>query len=121
MIKFTAMLVRSAGKTHEQFVTHHKNAHAELFMSLPESQQHVRRYVQSHNLELDLPGMPASRYDGVTEIWFDDVDGFAAVFTSQQYMDTIRPDEESFLDLSAGDVFLTTENVVYDGTPASQA
>lgn len=121
MVKFTAMLVRRPGTTHEQFVTHHKTAHAELFMSLPESQQHVRRYVQSHNLELDLPGMPASRYDGVTEIWFDDVDGFAAVFTSKEYMATVRPDEESFLDLSAGDVSLTTENVVYHGAPAARA
>jgi uncharacterized protein (TIGR02118 family) len=120
MIKFTAMLVRNPATTHEQFVTHHKTSHATLFMGLPASQQHVRRYVQSHNLGLDLPGMPASRYDGVTEIWFDDVDGFAAVFGSPEYMATVRPDEESFLDLSAGDVFLTTENVVYGGDAPNQ-
>jgi len=120
MIKFTAMLVRNPATTHEQFVTYHKTSHATLFMGLPASQQHVRRYVQSHNLGLDLPGMPASRYDGVTEIWFDDVDGFAAVFASPEYMATVRPDEESFLDLSAGDVFLTTENVVYAGDAPNQ-
>lgn len=115
MIKFTAMLVRNPRLTYDQFVNHHKTSHAELFMSLPESKEHVRRYVQSHNLGVDLPGMPASRYDGITEIWFDDVDGFAAVFTSAQYMETVRPDEESFLDLAAGDVSLSTENVVHAG------
>lgn len=116
MIKFTAMLVRNPRLTHDQFVDHHKTGHAELFMSLPESQEYVRRYVQSHNLGVDLPGMPASRYDGITEIWFDDVEGFAAVFTSARYMATVRPDEESFLDLAAGDVSLTTESVVHAGT-----
>lgn len=120
MIKFTAMLVRNPALTHEQFVTHHKTRHAGLFMSLPASTEHVRRYVQSHNLGLGLPGMPASRYDGVTEIWFDDVDGFAAVFTSPEYLATIRPDEESFLNLSAGDVSLSTENVVHAGAAADK-
>lgn len=115
MIKFTAMLVRNPALTHDQFVSHHRTSHAGLFMSLPASAEHVRRYVQSHNLDRDLPGMPRSRYDGVTEIWFDDIDGFAAVFTAPDYLATIRPDEETFLDLAAGDVFLSSENVVYAG------
>jgi len=42
------------------------------------------------------------------------------VFGSPEYMATVRPDEESFLDLSAGDVFLTTENVVYAGDAPHQ-
>jgi hypothetical protein len=82
MIKFTAMLVRNPDLSAEEFVTHHKTVHAKLFMSLPASRQHVRRYVQSHARGVDLPRMPASRYDGITEIWFDDIDGFAAVFTT---------------------------------------
>lgn len=113
MIKFTAMLVKNPALTHEQFVTHHKTVHAELFMGLPASQEHVRRYVQSHSLEQDLPGMPPSAYNGITEIWFDGIEGFAAVFTSPEYLATVRPDEESFLDLAAGDVSLSTENVVH--------
>ncbi len=113
MIKFTAMLRRNPDLTHQQFVDHHRTRHAALFMSLPASQQHVRRYVQSHSLGLDVPGMPDSRYDGMTEIWFDDVEGFAAVFTSAPYLATVRPDEESFLDLAAGDTSLTVEHVVH--------
>lgn len=120
MIKFTAMLVRNPDLTHEQFVTHHKSSHAELFMSLAASRQHVRRYVQSHGLGLDLPGMPASRYDGITEIWFDDAAGFAAVFASPEYLATVRPDEESFLDLAAGDVSLTVEHVVQEWPAAAR-
>lgn len=121
MIKFTAMLVRNQALSHEQFVTHHRTSHADLFMSLAASQEHVRRYVQSHNLGQDLPGMPASRYDGITEVWFDDVEGFAAVFTSPEYFAIVRPDEESFLDLAAGDVSLSTENVVHAGATSDNA
>ena len=113
MIKFTAMLRRNPALTHEQFVAHHKRDHAALFMSLAASQQHVRRYVQSHTVDVEVPGMPASRYDGMTEIWFDDLAGFAAVFTSAEYLSKVRPDEESFLDLASGDTSLTTENVVH--------
>ena len=115
MIKFTAMLVRLPSLTQEQFVEYHRTKHAATFMGIAPCQQHVRRYVQSHNLELELTGMPASRYDGMTEIWFDDLDGFVAVFTSPEYFTTVRPDEESFLYLSAGDTSLTEETVVHDG------
>ena len=112
MIKFTAMLRRHPDLTHEEFVEHHRTAHAQLFMALPASRQHVRRYVQSHSLRVEVPGMPDSRYDGITEIWFDDVDGFAAVFTSREYLATVRPDENAFLDLASGDTSLTTETLV---------
>lgn len=120
MIKFTAMLCRNPALTHAQFVTHHKTSHAALFMSLESSRKHVRRYVQSHSLGIDVPGMPDSRYDGITEIWFDDVAGFAAVFTSPEYLATVRPDEESFLDLASGDTSLTTETVVHDDEGAAR-
>lgn len=81
----------ATGSVLVEVVTHHKTTHAELFMSLPESTQHVRRYVQSHSLELDLPGMRPSRYDGITQIWFDDPEVFAAVCTSPQYLATSAP------------------------------
>lgn len=114
MIKFTAMLVRHPSLTREQFVAHHKTSHAALFMGLPASVQHIRRYVQSHSLAVEVPGMPASRYDGMTEVWFDDINDFAAVFTSPEYLSTVRPDEQSFLDLAAGDTSLTAETVIHD-------
>lgn len=82
-------------------------------MGLTASRRHVRRYVQSHDLEVRIRGMPPSVYDGMTEIWFDDVDGFAAVFASDEFLATVRPDEESLVDLAAGDTSLTTETVVH--------
>jgi len=118
MIKFTILLRRKAGTTHAQFVAHHRNVHAQLFSSLAEVKEHVRRYVQCHATGDQLPGMPDSQIDGSTELWFDDLAGLSGVFGSQSYMETIRPDEESFLDLHACEFLLSTE---YQVIPAALA
>ncbi len=112
MIKFTIILRRKPDLTHEQFVDYHRNTHAALFRSLPEVKQHVRRYVQCHSTGDHLPGLPDSRIDGTTELWFDDLQGLAAVFQSATYLKTIRPDEEKFLDLHACEFLLGTEHTV---------
>ncbi len=112
MIKFTILLKRKASLTHDQFVRHHKDVHAGLFMSVRVVKETVRRYVQEHTLPVDLPGMPPAKYDGITELWFDDIDALGRCFSDLEYMSKIRPDEESFLDLHGCDFLVSTENVV---------
>lgn len=112
MIKFTILLVRKPELTHGEFVEHHKTVHADLFMSIPAVQQTVRRYVQQHVIKAELPGMPPTKYDGITELWFDDVEALARCFSDPEYLTRIRPDEASFLDLHACDFVVSTENAV---------
>ena len=59
-----------------------------------------------------MPGLPPVEFDGITELWFDDVAGLEAVFISAEYMATIRPDEAQFLDLQGCEFVLSTETVV---------
>ena len=113
MIKFTILLARKASLTQEQFVEHHRDVHAALFMSVPVVKQTVRRYVQQHALPVALPGMPPVKYDGVTELWFDDVEAVARVFSDAEYMERIRPDEASFLDLERCDFIVSAENPIF--------
>ena len=112
MIKFTILLARNPALTQDQFVAHHKNVHADLFMSVPVVKETVRRYVQQHRIDAELPGMPPMKYDGMTELWFDDVAALARCFSDPEYLERIRPDEESFLDLHACDFVVSLENVV---------
>lgn len=112
MIKFTILLRRNPALTQDQFVRYHREEHAPLFTSLPEVKQHVRRYVQSHSTEVEIPGIPPMTFDGATELWFDDMQGLAGVFYAKEYMEKIRPDEAKFLDLNRCEFLLTTENVV---------
>ena len=81
-------------------------------MSVAAVRAHVRRYVQQHAVAVELPGLPPAKYDGITELWFDDVAGIGAVFGDAEYMARIRPDEESFLDLHGCDFVVSEETVV---------
>ena len=109
MIKFTILLRRNPAMSHDEFVTYHKERHAPLFCALPEVREHVRRYVQSHTVLATIPGLPPMTFEGITELWFDDVAGLAAVFTAENYFATIRPDEARFLDLHACEFILSQE------------
>ena len=113
MTKFTILLKRRPDLTHEQFVEYHKHSHAPLFSSLPAVRAHVRRYVQQHALPVELPGLPSAKYDGITELWFDDPQGIAALFSDPDYLARIRPDEERFLDLHGCDFLVSQENPVF--------
>ncbi|WP_462266411.1 EthD domain-containing protein [Mucilaginibacter sp.] len=112
MIKFTILLKKRADMTTEEFVAYHRNQHAPLFKSLPEVQQYVRRYVQGHLINASLPGLPPPKYDGTTELWFDDAASIGKVFAASRYMEIIRPDEEKFLDLQGCDFLICAENEV---------
>ncbi len=111
MIKFTILLRRKPSLSHDEFVAYHRERHAPLFCSLPEVKQHVRRYVQCHTVPTSIQGLPPVTFDGITELWFDDVAGLEAVFTSKRYMETIRPDERQFLDLHSCEFVLSSESV----------
>jgi len=112
MIKFSILLRRRSGTSHEDFVSYHKTKHAPLFASLPEVKENVRGYIQCHSLQVVIPGLPAPEYDGITELWFDDVDSIWKVFSSERYLELIRPDEEKFLDLHGCGFLISTENPV---------
>ena len=87
-------------------------SHAPLFTSIPAVQRHVRRYVQQYTLPVEMPGLPPAKYDGITELWFDNPEAVAAVFTDPEYLEKIRPDEEKFLYLHGCDFILSDENVI---------
>ena len=109
MIKMTIVLRRKQGISHGEFVTYHREKHAPLFSALPEVRQYVRRYVQCHASDTTFPGLPDYKIDGSTELWFEDAAGVAGVFASPNYLATIRPDEEKFLDLAACEILLGEE------------
>src|SRR5882724_102742 len=60
--------------------------------------QHVRRYVQSRTIPNPPNTVRLADYDGIAKVWFDDMNGFHGVFSSQDYRDVIKVDEEKFTD-----------------------
>ena len=112
MVKFTILLKRKPLLTQQQFIDHHRDVHAALFMSVPIVKETVRRYVQQHALLVGISGMPPAKYDGITELWLDDVEAIGRLFSDPEYLRVIRPDEASFIDLERCDFVVSEEHAV---------
>ncbi|MBA2555912.1 MAG: EthD family reductase [Chloroflexi bacterium] len=109
MIKVVALLRRREGLSHEEFESHWRDVHPHYVRALPG----VRRYVQSPAVDLPRKQWP---YDGLAELWFDDVAAVRAAFASAA-ADPMREDEGRFLE--SIDWFLAGELVILDTTSPS--
>lgn len=98
MFKLDILIVRRQDMTHQQFLEYWRDRHGAFFTSQPIVKKTVRRYVQSRTVANAPAGLPVAAYDGIAQIWFDNVDGFLEYLNSANYRDIIRPDEERFAD-----------------------
>ncbi len=112
MLKFTFLIRRTEGMSKEAFVDHHRNNHAPLFMSIPESEKYVKKYVVSHPVE--IAGFPAAQYDGITDIYFSSIEDFHAFFASENYKLKVHPDESNFIKLNEVVSLVSDEKTVVD-------
>ena len=95
MLKFTFLIARLEGMSREEFIHYHRNIHAPLFMSIPETAKYVRKYVVSH--PVDVAGFPPAAYDALTDIYFSSMDDYNSFFASENYKLKVHPDEKNFL------------------------
>jgi len=109
MIKLIICASRRADITREQFDLYWRDQHGPLVASVKEFARHVRKYVQCHWVESPVPfGIPGT-YDGVAELWFDNVDEAAKAFREPKYLEIIRADELKFVDPRKCISFVTEE------------
>ena len=109
MIKLSILMVRRSDFTYDRFIQYWREVHAPLFVAQLESKKYVRRYIQDHRTGDALPGTTASNFDGVAEIWFDDISGAKAFFGSDGYQKNVIPDEEAFMDRKRCELLYTRE------------
>lgn len=112
MIKVCVYLARRAATTPEEFSAYWRDEHAPLLLSLDGFTSRVRRYVQQHSLR-EVPGeLPLLHFDGVAEMWLDQLGDLFEMFQSQEYQQVVIPDEGKFLDRSKTSLLLTTEHSI---------
>jgi uncharacterized protein (TIGR02118 family) len=99
MIKLTICAVRKPGLTHAEFDHYWRHEHAPLIRSVTEFNRHVRRYVQCHRIEVGDAFGSDGGWDGIAELWFDDVGAMQRAFSEPRYLELVRPDELKFVDL----------------------
>lgn len=112
MIKIIAMIKRKPDLSFEEFSSYYFDRHAALCWSLvpPAVADRIVHYVQNHARALGGGGSNAP-YDCVTEIGFDDLEGLE--MWNEWYLgpdgDTLRADEENFMDTARRVVVVTDE------------
>ena len=115
MIKAITCIKRKPGMGVEDFQSYWRGNHADVVIKLP----NISRYVQSHALiggyrKGELP------FDGIAEIWADNVDVFRSWAGSCEYK-ALEQDEEKFIDRSETVLILTREHVIKEGPVSSGA
>jgi uncharacterized protein (TIGR02118 family) len=120
MVKLVFCCRRRPEYSPEEFYERWLDVHGPLVRSLREKLPGMRRYVQSHTVGDDVNAvLRASRnaaepYDGITEVWFDDLDSLGV--TSEEAIAAGRQlleDEAKFLDLPRCSLFLTEEHEIF--------
>lgn len=117
MVKLVAGLRRKPGMGVSEFHRYWKDVHGPLVKSVPEFFRHVRKYVQGHTLNDPVPSFPpqvAAPFDGIAELWFDNVAEIGTAFAEPRYMEIIRPDELKFLDLPNCTIFVVEDVIMHE-------
>lgn len=126
MIKLTFCLRRRPDLSVEEFHRYWREEHGPLVAARAEALG-IRKYQQVHTL--DQPELHAALqrrnggapepFDGIAEVWVDDVDGFRNGSNSPQSRQAARDlleDEANFIDLPNSPMWLGEEIVFVDAT-----
>jgi uncharacterized protein (TIGR02118 family) len=110
VIKLVYCISKKRGLTDEQFFHYWSNVHASIGARIPG----LRKLVQSHRVT--VPGDQFQPdYDGVTELWFDNVESMLAARRSEEWKASTT-DEANFVDHTRVAHLITEEHVIFDKT-----
>ncbi|MFN2566945.1 MAG: EthD domain-containing protein [Gemmatimonadaceae bacterium] len=106
MIKLIYCFQKRPGMTDADFDVYWRDVHGPIAARIPG----LRRLVQSR--ALNVPGdVRRPDYDGVAELWFDDVDALLAARVSEEWRRS-GLDEANFIDLASAAYLVTEERCI---------
>ena len=109
--KLFAAIPRKPGIGLQEFHDHWRHPHGTMARHIGT----IRRYWQSHQLPCDLLDNRQSRYDGIAEVWLDNVADAMALSAEPVYVRDVQRDELNFIDVSQLKVVVTEEDVLHSG------
>ncbi|XVH31409.1 EthD family reductase [Haloferacaceae archaeon DSL9] len=104
MIKMVNFLTRTDGMTHDEFVDYWYTEHSEIAKELPG----LRKYATAVPVDPER-----ADYDGIVELYFDDMGALADAFDSEAGKETMA-DAETFADVERGPTMYVEETVQYE-------
>lgn len=111
-VKLVDVLVRKDDLSYEEFVDYWLNEHMELVRQLPNLQKATTSLLKDlHGYETTVTkGPEESEYDGIIELYFEDVDDMFEAFHSETGQ-KVHADVGEFLDGNLGPTFVVDETV----------
>src|SRR3546814_15154074 len=94
-IRLWAVVARRVGMTPKAFHVHWRYPHGSLGQGI----RIIKRYVQSHQVDVDFLDADQNRYEGIAEVWFDSEAEAAAFVTDHDYVAYELKDEPNFVDM----------------------
>ena len=106
MIKLVYCITRRPGMTLEDFSRYWRELHGPIGRRIPG----LRRLVQSHRVP-DSADMAPADFDGMAELWFDDLAALEAARRSPEWQAS-SADEANFIDGNLTAIFVTEEQEI---------
>jgi uncharacterized protein (TIGR02118 family) len=106
MIKLVYCITKKPDLSDEEFFRYWKNVHGPIGARIPR----LRKLVQSHRISIEGDKRTPA-YDGVAELWFDDLEDLLAARQSPEWQAS-TDDEANFIDHSKVAYFVTEERVI---------
>ncbi len=106
MIKLVYCITKKPALSDEEFFRYWKNIHGPIGARIPR----LRKLVQSHRINIPGDKHPPA-YDGMAELWFDNVEDLLAVRQSPEWQASTA-DEANFIDHTKVAYFVTEEHVI---------
>jgi uncharacterized protein (TIGR02118 family) len=114
MVKLLFLLKRASHLSPDQFHRYWQEMHAPLVDGIEEISRHMRKYVQNH-VVASFGDASEPPYDGVLEVWFDDLETLRDVLEERRYAELVAPDEKRFIDVAATIGLVVTEQMMWEG------
>lgn len=105
MIKLVYCITKKRGMSDHDFFHYWKDVHGPIGARIP----NLRRLVQSHRLNLSDDRV--SDFDGIAELWFDDVPALLQARRSPEWKES-NEDERNFIDHKRVAYFVSEEHVI---------
>jgi uncharacterized protein (TIGR02118 family) len=122
MIKLVFCLKRRDGYTREEFQRYWIEQHGPLVRSHAAALG-IRKYVQVHSIDDAIsllvagPRQSPPPFDGVAELWFDDLEAIGAAGSTEEgrvAAEALVADERTFVDLKHSPIFLAEEHLIVE-------